>query len=380
MTVYEIYEDVLIELNKVKAPSLSVSDFLYFLNKATQQYVNEMYNSYEVNQQRVDDLRSLRSTVKLDLEECKDQTGENFYQCVYDALLPEDYFHILNCVVQFNVKKHTKCQTTESSEYIGVKRLTSDANPQVISNYYLRPSYKNPYYYINEIDIESESKSGDIFHQKNRKAIDRTYKLYKVTIATTNPSFNDTLKFVCEDSSNDKSLSFKELKQHQIAKVYRELLKLKNNDPKFQALKVNIVDSNTIEVAIPGLTKINSENDFFKITDAGNVNFQNEKEAYVRYGNSKRSRIEIRFGKTKDDAIPQYLFVDYLKVPQRISLTTDQLDDIEDNSQMLEFPDYVVYEIINRMTKLILENVGNPRVQLNTAVNQTIPTEPVASK
>lgn len=35
MTVYEIYEDVLIELNKVKAPSLSVSDFLYFLNKAT---------------------------------------------------------------------------------------------------------------------------------------------------------------------------------------------------------------------------------------------------------------------------------------------------------------------------------------------------------
>lgn len=123
-----------------------------------------MYNSYEVNQQRVDDLRSLRSTVKLDLKECKDQTGDNFYQCVYDTLLPEDYFHILNCVVQFNVKKHTKCQTTESSEYIGVKRLTSDANPQVISNYYLRPSYKNPYYYINEIDIESESESGDIFH------------------------------------------------------------------------------------------------------------------------------------------------------------------------------------------------------------------------
>ena len=35
MTIIEAYEGVLIELNKVKAPSLSLSDFLYFFNKAT---------------------------------------------------------------------------------------------------------------------------------------------------------------------------------------------------------------------------------------------------------------------------------------------------------------------------------------------------------
>jgi hypothetical protein len=36
MTAIQAYEAVLIELNKVKAPSLSLNDFLYFFNKAIQ--------------------------------------------------------------------------------------------------------------------------------------------------------------------------------------------------------------------------------------------------------------------------------------------------------------------------------------------------------
>lgn len=36
MTAIQAYEAVLIELNKVKAPSLSLSDFNYLFNKATQ--------------------------------------------------------------------------------------------------------------------------------------------------------------------------------------------------------------------------------------------------------------------------------------------------------------------------------------------------------
>ncbi len=62
MTAIQLYEAVLIELNKVQAPSLSLPDFIYFFNKATQQYVNETYNSYEINQQRVDDLRVVRGS------------------------------------------------------------------------------------------------------------------------------------------------------------------------------------------------------------------------------------------------------------------------------------------------------------------------------
>jgi len=50
MTTLQLYEAILIELNKVKAPALSLSDLVYFVNKATQSYINSIYNVYEINQ------------------------------------------------------------------------------------------------------------------------------------------------------------------------------------------------------------------------------------------------------------------------------------------------------------------------------------------
>ena len=66
------------------------------------------------------------------------------------------------------------------------------------------------------------------------------------------------------------------------------------------------------------------------------------------------------------------VFVDYIKTPQKIRLTQDQIDMVEDTSQVMEFPDYVCQEIINELAKLLLENASDPRLQTNLAVNQTI--------
>ena len=66
------------------------------------------------------------------------------------------------------------------------------------------------------------------------------------------------------------------------------------------------------------------------------------------------------------------VLVDYLKTPQVINLTQDQLDSTRDNSQILEFPDYVCQEIINGLVKLVMENSSDPRLQTNIPVNQTI--------
>lgn len=57
-----------------------------------------------------------------------------------------------------------------------------------------------------------------------------------------------------------------------------------------------------------------------------------------------------------------------------IELTEEQLDTIEDTSQIIEFPDYVCYEIINEFVKLLLENSSDPRLQTHLPVNQTIMT------
>ena len=45
MTAREVYEGVLIELNKVDAPTMLLEDFNYLFNKSIYQYVNKKYNT-----------------------------------------------------------------------------------------------------------------------------------------------------------------------------------------------------------------------------------------------------------------------------------------------------------------------------------------------
>jgi len=82
--------------------------------------------------------------------------------------------------------------------------------------------------------------------------------------------------------------------------------------------------------------------------------------------------MEIRYGNDSSIFEPVMVRVDYLKTPQYIRLTQEQLDRTEDTSQIIEFPDYVCQEIINVLVKLIMENASDPRLQTNMAVNQTI--------
>ena len=50
----------------------------------------------------------------------------------------------------------------------------------------------------------------------------------------------------------------------------------------------------------------------------------------------------------------------------------EQIDEVEDLSQVLEFPDYVCQEVVNELIKLLMENASDPRIQTHSPVNQTI--------
>lgn len=65
MTSRDLYEAVLIELNKAKVPSLLLEDFNYFANKAITQYVNRQYSMYDVMTTQADSLRVLQASVHL---------------------------------------------------------------------------------------------------------------------------------------------------------------------------------------------------------------------------------------------------------------------------------------------------------------------------
>lgn len=91
-----------------------------------------------------------------------------------------------------------------------------------------------------------------------------------------------------------------------------------------------------------------------------------------REGNSSIPTMQIKYGNN-----PRYklktLYIDYLRAPKRINLTRADLNKLKDETDELEFPDYVIYEILNKMVSLILENTSNPRVQSHTVINTSIP-------
>jgi hypothetical protein len=82
--------------------------------------------------------------------------------------------------------------------------------------------------------------------------------------------------------------------------------------------------------------------------------------------------MEIRYG--HDDSIftLEKVFVDYIKTPQLIRLTQEQVNLTEDTSQIMEFPDYVCQEIINELVTLVMENTADPRLNSHIPVTQTI--------
>ena len=126
MTIRDMYDYALIEMNKVEAPSLLLEDFNYFINKAVQQYINKVYNRYDINQQSSDDLRVLKATAELNLKKETSGTIANKSRFVYDTNLPDDYMHILNCIVEYEVKKPYKCYTAGDHVDFPARRLTAD--------------------------------------------------------------------------------------------------------------------------------------------------------------------------------------------------------------------------------------------------------------
>lgn len=96
-----------------------------------------------------------------------------------------------------------------------------------------------------------------------------------------------------------------------------------------------------------------------------------DRTATVRYGNASTVRLELRCGKDTRYKLTN-LIVEYLKTPQYVDLTQEQLDLVEDTSQILEWPDYICYQIVNELATLVLENSGDPRLQTFIPINQTI--------
>ena len=69
----------------------------------------------------------------------------------------------------------------------------------------------------------------------------------------------------------------------------------------------------------------------------------------------------------------QAVEIQYLQAPRYAKLTQADLDSVEDNTDVLEFSDYVCNEIVKQLVMQIMENAKDERVQSFVPVNNSIP-------
>lgn len=371
MTARQVFEATLIELSKIQAPSLKLYEFNYLFNKAINQYINKVYNVYDINQQTTDDLRVLKATTfltphKVELAgrasgAAKDSAIQNteavtgnqdspeggytgqassylskahrsiqsLHGATYEVYMPIDYLHMLNCVCIYYVAKQKDCWDAGSYIEIPAIRLTADSWSQIITDIYNRPSPMRPYYYI---------------HNLNQQQVLPTDPRTKVTTGTG-------LEEVGIDMNG----------------IYQ-----------VTSASGGEWEDNDIDAGTAGGTNVKTQNSNFQRTfklKIGETEQQVslvEKPIALRAGNTSNVRCEIRYG--KDDSLFQLVEVqiDYVKCPQFIRLTQEQIDLTEDTSQIMEFPDYVNQEIINELVHLVMERVNDPRLGNNIQMTQSI--------
>lgn len=411
-----MYEAVLIELRKENAPNVLLEDFNYFANKAINQYINKRYNIYDINQQTTDDLRVLKSTALLSPIKVNNYEGlTNAHGATYSVDLPSDYLHMLNCICVYKLKRTYKCYDKGDTWRAAATRLTADAYSQVLDNFWNKPTYKRPYYYLhnvntndyiptsdNDADFQNIYKVYEIPENEVKTKDDNTGYVLQAKYYYKDSTFNTTGKFwsttklftvddektveqVKEESYQNKPSgigSYKEENPKIVITSWKNNVKEYFDKPNYAVVKLEEIYDKDFH----GNPIVQGELDnTYVVINSNNDEISNiERGASIRYGNSTKVRCEIRYG--TDDSIFKLIkvYIDYIKAPQNIRLTQKEIDYTEDRSQVLEYPDYVCQEIINELVHIIMENISDQRLQTHPVVSQSIAnpvqqqTEPVA--
>ena len=311
-----------------------MEDYNYFINKAVQQYINLVYQKLEIDQQSTDDIRVLKTSTILQPTKMADSIqGNNLFKSSYSVNLPDDYMHLLNCIVEYEVSAPVfKCYNRGDSVYFPCRRLTPDMYTQVLNNAYMRPMYKRPYYYLNNINSTTTLPSNATMDSKilSANGID-------AVDTATKKAYTDALTAYAAAVKSGTGVTEKAAALDSAKQAW----------------------DTAVQKIIPASSS--------SLVDAYNTQGD-------RLSNPSSVRLELRFGNDDGVFVPKNLYIDYLKSPMYIRLTQEQIDATLDYSQVLEFPDYVCFEIANIFVRLLMENASDPRLQTNIPINKTIAT------
>ena len=347
MTSKQVYEATAIELSKVQAPALKLYEFNYFFNQAIRQFVNKVYNVYDVNQQTTDDLRVLKATATLKpvlAEPTGNKALDYLRGATYFVDMPNDYLHLLNCICLYDVTKNKECWNAGDVMVVGATKLTADSWSSVVDDVYNQPTKKRPYYYVhNQNDIHLETIEDKKFPSDRNSELPTNINTFKDSDTSKDddtPKDNDTGKSVVLSGNATDNL-------HTLG--YNDTLTVSGNSNFSRTFMFDGEDP----------TK--------------DQNAAIERPAGSRHANSSRVKVEIRCGRDKSNIFSlSAVQIDYVKAPQFIRLTQEQLDSDEDISQVMEFPDYVNQEIVNELVNLVMRKVNDPSLSTHMQITQSI--------
>ena len=372
MTARQVWEGMLTELSKVNAPSMLLQDFNYFFNKAINQYINKRYNIYDINQQTSDDLRVLKATSILEAKLATESeplkslvnlgAGKSkLFGATYEVILPSDYLHILNCICVYKVRKNWKCYNEGDYVQFAAKRLTADSWSVIVNDYYNRPLPERPYFYIHNININNTVPTNPITLQNpNGTDIATKYGVNEIDFKPIGGVVEHDEGVVTPDRGV-------------VGPTPGGGVVTPGGGVVGPAPPPG---GGTVDRPIEGDVRPTGRSNFSRTITLGEPDNRTvstvERDTGTRYGNASNVRMEIRYGHDNSIFSLEKVFIDYIKSPQTIRLTQEQVNLTEDTSQIMEFPDYVCQEIINELTMLVMENTADPRLQTNTTVTQSI--------
>lgn len=380
MTSKQIYEATAIELSKVQAPALKLYEFNYFFNQAIRQFVNKVYNVYDVNQQTTDDLRVLKATATL-LPKIAPSTGNKALDylrgATYYVDMPDDYLHLLNCICLFDVNKNKECWNKGDVMVVGATKLTADSWSSVVDDVYNQPTKKRPYYYIhNQNDIHIDESS-----EKESKPLTERNGAMPTNVATDGlHDFSNKIWSAVLDAARKAYIADDATK-----KSVLDAATTAANDDVAATTAITAINSNAeVTNADQAYNALLSTQSFigasnfsrtfdYELDDKVETLDAIEKPAGSRHANSSRVKVEIRCGRDKSNIFSlSAVQIDYVKAPQFIRLTQEQLDSDEDISQVMEFPDYVNQEIVNELVNLVMRKTNDPALQAHIQMTQSI--------
>lgn len=394
MTALELYDATLIELNKVNAPTFTIEQWVYFANKAIQAFTDRRYNFYATNQQLTDDLRVLLSTYRAfnpDITSVDTDQKVEYFQIkeVDDREVINELY--IDDVSRFKVEDRiliegfdtrvytiTKIELAPNPKFpdwdvIGIAPYifmafsgSSGSNTDPISDFAdsisigvgaesaedkAKRLFHSPILKVYNSYQTNESLSGNTIYSFNLETNDyyhmlavRTYWTDKRSAAVTNSLYCDYNKV----RSVSSMYPAKRLTYDMLANIENNAYSKPMYRQPYHQLHDNYLNVGTEKII----------------------------NAIGEYQNMPL--IEVHAGKIPEGITLQMIDVDYLKLPEVIHLTDEEVyTNVKDESQLLEWPDYLNSELISTLVSYFLENATNPRIQSFPTLQQDTPQVPL---